>query len=925
MFTNARSVNKKINELKTIACDLEPEVIAVTETWTNQAITNDYLEIPNYVQIARSDRQDTKDGRGGGILVYAKSNINAFQKPNSSDFNQLCEVKVEALGGESITIYTVYRSPNSSEANNSKLVEFIKTVRHPSILVGDFNFPGISWGTSTSNTEGQAFLEAVQDNFLIQHIDFPTQTSGNILDLALTTSENMVLKVSEEGKLGNSDHSVIVVNISMDVSNKSDQRIPDFAKADFDRMRYNLQKIDWVNQLKNSDVENNWIRLRQILEEEEKKNIPLKRRRNKNKPIWMNGNILGLVRQKRIQWKKYKASKNQGDFNMYKALEKKVVKTIKRAKHNFEKKLAKNAKKDPKSFYSYLRSKKSNRESVGPLLAENGELELDHQKQANILNKYFTSVFTEEDINNVPAPKARTNIPKMKEIQITKQKVLKKISELKKESAPGPDGIRPRILMEIAEEVSLPLAMLFKQSLDTSNVPADWRCANVTPIFKKGAKSTPGNYRPISLTSVVCKLMERLIKDALMEHVMTNGLLRQTQHGFIPRKSCLSNLLQFYEEVTRMVDTGVPVDIAYLDFAKAFDVVPHERLMIKLQAIGIHEKVLQWIRAWLKQRKQRVVLNGKASTWELVSSSVVQGSVLGPDLFVIYIDDIDECINESRSFLNKFADDTKICKAIRGLDDRDELQLELDSLWGWACKWQMRFNIDKCKIMHTGRTNPNFLYELNGTALGITMEEKDLGVIITDNMKPSKQCAVAASKGNQILGQIRRGFSCYDKETIVAIYKQYVRPHLEYAIQAWCPWTQQDIKVLEAVQKRAIRLINGLSGTYEEKLQQVNLTTLEDRRTRGDAIETFKVLKGFTQIKPETWFEYATIQEGPQTRHLASYLPLKNPKGNLEIRRKWFSARATKVWNALPDYVREARTVNEFKKLYDIDQIKLDT
>jgi ribonuclease P/MRP protein subunit RPP40 len=480
------------------------------------------------------------------------------------------------------------------------------------------------------------------------------------------------------------------------------------------------------------------------------------------------------------------------------------------------------------------------------------------------------------------------------------------------------------VLKEVAEEISLPLAMMFKQSLESGQVPADWRCANVTPIFKKGAKSSPGNYRPVSLTSVVCKLMERLIKDAIMEHVMTNGLLRQTQHGFIPKKSCLSNLLQFYEEVTKIVDEGVPVDIVYLDFAKAFDVVPHERLMIKLKAIGIHEKVLQWIRAWLKQRKQRVVLNGKASTWEEVPSSVVQGSVLGPELFVIYIDDIDECMNRIRSYLNKFADDTKVAKAIHGVEDSEELQTELDNLWSWACKWQMRFNVDKCKIMHTGRTNPKFSYTLNGTPLSITTEERDLGVIITDNLKPSQQCAVAASKGNQILGQIRRGFTCYDKDTMVAIYKQYVRPHLEYAIQAWCPWTQKDIKVLEAVQKRAIRLISGLKGTYEEKLQQVNLTTLEDRRARGDAIETFKILRGFTQIKPETWFEYAAVQEGPQTRHLTSYLPLKYQTGNLEIRRKWFSGRAAKRWNELPDYVRKAKSVNEFKRLYDIDQIKLD-
>ena len=921
VYTNARSVNKKMHELKVLASDLSPEIIVLTETWTNLSITNEYLQIPGYTIVARSDRNDTNAGRGGGILVWTKSNMIAFQKANSLGFNQLCEVQVEVRQGNPLSIYAIYRSPNSVEANDEKLINFLSTVRHPSIIVGDFNFPGISWETSTSNSEGQSFLEAVQENFLIQHIDFPTQKSGNILDLVLTTSENMMLGARDEGKLGNSDHSIIRIEIQMEVSNKTEQKILNFAKADFEKMRENLSKVNWSRYLSNEKTEDNWLGFKKVLEAEVK-NIPLKRRRNKDKPVWMNDNLLRLVRQKRCLWKRYKESKHQGDFNKYKELEKKVVKSIRRAKHGFEKKLAQNAKKDPKAFYSYLKSKKSNRETVGPILSDSGELVTDCQQQANILNAYFASVFTEEDMNNLPRLELR-GVPEMSEVTITEQKVLEKIQELKKDSAPGPDGIQTRILKEVAEEISLPLAKIFKHSLDSGQVPADWRCANVTPIFKKGAKSNPGNYRPISLTSVVCKIMEKLMKDAIMQHVMTNELLRQTQHGFVTKKSCVSNLLQFYEEVTKLVDEGTPVDIVYLDFAKAFDVVPHERLLIKLKAIGIHEKVLQWTRAWLKQRKQRVVLNGKASSWESVTSSVVQGSVLGPDLFVIYIDDIDECVNIVKSFLNKFADDTKVAKAIHGLEDNEELQAELDNLWSWACKWQMKFNVDKCKIMHTGRTNPKLPYTLNGTTLSITTEEKDLGVIITDNLKPSQQCAAAARKGNQILGQIRRGFTCYDKETIVAIYKQYVRPHLEYAIQAWCPWTQKDIKVLEAVQKRAIRLINGLKGTYEEKLQQINLTTLEERRIRGDAIETFKILKGFTQIRPDTWFELAAIQEGPQTRHLTSFLPLKRQTGNLEIRRKWFSGRATRGWNALPDYVREAKTVNEFKNLYDLNQIKL--
>ena len=357
VYTNARSVNKKMHELKVLASDLSPEIIVLTETWTNLSITNEYLQIPGYTIVARSDRNDTNAGRGGGILIWAKSNMIAFQKANSLGFNQLCEVQVEVRQGNPLSIYAIYRSPNSVEANDEKLINFLSTVRHPSIIVGDFNFPGISWETSTSNSEGQSFLEAVQENFLIQHIDFPTQKSGNILDLVLTTSENMMLGARDEGKLGNSDHSIIRIEIQMEVSNKTEQKILNFAKADFEKMRENLSKVNWSRYLSNEKTEDNWLGFKKVLEAEVK-NIPLKRRRNKDKPVWMNDNLLRLVRQKRCLWKRYKESKHQGDFNKYKELEKKVVKSIRRAKHGFEKKIGAKCKKRSKSILFLFKVKK---------------------------------------------------------------------------------------------------------------------------------------------------------------------------------------------------------------------------------------------------------------------------------------------------------------------------------------------------------------------------------------------------------------------------------------------------------------------------------------------------------------------------------------------------------------------------------------
>jgi hypothetical protein len=323
------------------------------------------------------------------------------------------------------------------------------------------------------------------------------------------------------------------------------------------------------------------------------------------------------------------------------------------------------------------------------------------------------------------------------------------------------------------------------------------------------------------------------------------------------------------------------------------------------------------MRAWLTGRRQRVVLNGKCSNWADVLSGVPQGSVLGPLLFLIFINDLDMSATTASS-ISKFADDTKITRLVDGEVDRNNLQTALDGLVDWAERWGMQFNVKKCKVMHLGRRNPQYTYRMGGVELTKTEEERDLGVTTTCQLKPSAQCAKAARAAQAVLGQITRAFHYRNKKVFLNLYKTYVRPHLEFAVQAWSPWLQADIERLERVQQRAIRLISGLKGkTYEEKLEELGLTTLEERRHQADMAMVYKILTRKDDVEPGIWFTPA--DEGArETRNATGYLNVRVKHGRLDVRRNAFSVRVTEKWNSIPLEIKKRTTVGGFKAAYAV-------
>ena len=493
---------------------------------------------------------------------------------------------------------------------------------------------------------------------------------------------------------------------------------------------------------------------------------------------------------------------------------------------------------------------------------------------------------------------------------VTPELVAKKIKAMKDNKSPGVDGIPPTLLMETVEQISIPLARVFNLSLKEGVVPFEWKEANIIPLFKKGSRNKSENYRPVSLTSVICKLLERLIKDHMVEFLVKHKLLNSSQHGFLKARSCLTNMLCFLEEITKWIDVGSPVDIIYLDFQKAFDKVPHQRLLLKLKAHGIGDSITDWIEQWLTDRRQRVVVDGEVSNWKSVLSGVPQGSVLGPILFLIYINDLDDSITSN---VLKFADDTKLLRKVNTDGNKQHLQNDLDRLVKWSEKWQMLFNFGKCKCLHTGHRNLNVNYKMGDTVLGTTVKEKDLGVTISADMKVSEQCGIAASKGNQILGLIRRNITYKGKKLIIPLYKAIVRPHLEYCIQAWRPYRKKDIDTLERIQRRATKMIPELRDlSYEERLKECGLTTLETRRLRGDQIEVFKILNGYENIDRNMFF---SLKKDSRTR--GHEVKLVKDQCRLDIRKHSFSQRTINEWNKLSTDCVTASSVNMFKNKVD--------
>ena len=385
----------------------------------------------------------------------------------------------------------------------------------------------------------------------------------------------------------------------------------------------------------------------------------------------MNSQAFSKVQLKNRAYHQYLRTKDHNDYNIYVKYRNQAKRACRKAVSDYEYSLSKEVKSNPKAFFAYAKSKLKYASSI-PDLKDGSKIITSDEGKATLFNSFFKSVFTKEK-NTLPdfEPVCEANIS---EVVFSEERVKKKLLNLNPSKSPGADNLHPRILKDLSVSLSLPLSILYTESFKQQKLPQYWKDAMITPLYKKDEKCLASNYRPISLTSIICKIMESIIKDDLMSYVCSNNIITSLQHGFLPGRSCQSNVLIILNCLTEAIGKGIITDVIYLDVTKAFDLVPHKRIIYKVSKYGITSNLLHWISDFLRKRRQFVRVNSALSEWESVISSVLQGSILGSILFIFNINDLP---TDTIAKLLLFADDTKLINMLLSMMSNSELQNHL--------------------------------------------------------------------------------------------------------------------------------------------------------------------------------------------------------------------------------------------------------
>jgi hypothetical protein len=930
LLLNCRGIKsmKKRADLHGLLQTEKPDILFATESHLEKNIYDaEIFPADSGYKVTRKDRNK----HGGGVLIAYKEHLIVTQMPDLGKDNESIYVKVQLQHAQTLHLGCFYRPTDcrvdALNALHRDLHSLLDKDRSPNLILGgDFNVPSCEWENlchSPSPNYGASVNDLVLDLSrelgLTQMVESPTREQS-LLGLLFCTNPDMSSR--PDIVPGISDHMAVslIVRVRPLAIRHKPRTVYLFKKENTEQMEKDMEclKTQYLQDCNTRSAEENWSFIKKGVLDSINKNVPTRKIVPGKDLPWLTRHIRKHIQKKRRLFNLAKQNREEY-WEKFLEKERQVKEEIRESYLKYISGLMSDAdegqKRVPKKIWSFLKSRKKEASSVPALQTREGALVTDSQTKAEMLSSQYKSVFTVEDLTSFSTMGEHPHRGAEK-LQISLKGVEKQLERLNIRKAVGPDLVPTRTLKCYRHHIAPILRHLFQQSVDKSSVPSDWKTANICAVFKKGDKTLCKNYRPVSLTSVTCKMLEHIIASHVMRHLDENEILNKEQHGFRRGHSCESQLINTIEEIARNVDQGSQTDIIILDFEKAFDTVAHNRLLQKLEYYGIRGNLHGWIKDWLIGRTQSVVLDGARSKEESVTSGVPQGTVLGPIMFLIYINNITD---RTTSPMKLFADDGLLFRKVNTVEDAQALQKDLDIVTSWAHAWQMRFNPIKCYVLRISRKRNNITpqYEMMGTILQEVEHHPYLGIELDNKLSWNNQIDQCTAKAHKTLNFLRRNLYSCPSEVKEMAYKTLVRPLIEYGASAWDPGQVGKIRKVEKVQRKAARFVLGQwrqTSSVTEMVERLKWQSLQERRLVRRLTLLYQAHHHLFAIAIPS---YVNLSIRPSSRkHPMQYLAIPS---RTTVYADSFWPRTIQSWNDLPEATVLKTTVEAFKNALNQD------
>lgn len=915
--SNIRGIRSNLSDLK-VKLGSVFDVFGVSETMIGDNVDSESLRISGYQSPLRRDR----DNHGGGLLVYVSNNVTANRRHDleSSTIESLwVEVSIKGLR---FLICNCYRPPHvgldfwdvfQAQLDKAKAGN-IRNI----ILLGDLN-------ADPTTLPGRYLKSFVEQNHMYLHIEQATRltpSSQTCLDQIISNVPFLIKRVSVTPPIGTSDHCVISSELDLKVTKKTcyTRKVWYYNKADYDHFRAQLEQNNWDACFTSGCPDESCTKWTQDFLSIAERCIPNKivTIRPNDLP-WYNSSIRKLKTNRDRSHNYARKHNTPGAWENYRRNRNKYVNELHASEQEYYDGLASSLQNGHNS------NSKQWWKTVKFFLGKNADCELPPLNDGN--QDYFTNsekatAFNDFFLKNTKLQNPHTALPPpsilhrtLSYITATEKDVSDILKSLNVNKATGPDGISPKMLKEAGAAIVKPLTTLINMSLSTSLYPKDWKLANVLPLYKKNDRRLINNYRPISLLSCVSKVMERVVFKYTFNFIRDHGLLSSYQSGFMPGDSTINQLLHVYHMMCDALDHQKEIRVVFCDISKAFDRVWHDGLLYKLNAIGISGNLLSWFNSYLTNRKQRVVIENETSSTGTISAGVPQGSVLGPLLFLVFINDITEGI---RCNIRLFADDTTLF-----IDFTDEatgaklINDDLSTIKQWADKWLVSFCPSKTESMLISRKHrrapPPSIY-FGESEITEVDAHKHLGITINNNLTWGDHVQDIITKAGKRLDILAFLKYRLDRNTLEVIYKTFIRPVLEYGDVLLSNMTDEQSGLIEQVNKRAGSIISGaIRGTSSDVIyNELGWTTMESRRKNHRLAMFHKIINHKSP-------NYLSMCVPPYVRDITSHnlrgadnlVPMP---GRNDYYLKSFFPQTVRDWNAIPIDIRKIVDHEKFKE-----------